>query len=357
MNLKLNHRLGVENVEFFNNFSFNLKYDSIASNFGFDFYFDPNNRVHAEMACVSHFHEAILEHNGETLITGFLLSQNFNLSSVKELCQFAGYAKPGVLEDCQIAPRSYPLQNDGLSIAQIARKLIAPFRLKMIIDASVSKEMNASIPKTTANATQTIKSYLTDLCTQRNIIMTHNEKGALVFTKANTTGTPLFTVTDGMIGTKMTMSFAGQGIHSHITVIKQADGNGGNIGEYTIRNPYCPVAYVYRPKVVIMDSGDDITIQEAAKNELAAELKNITLTIETDRWEMNGKIIRPNNIIKAKNRELFLYKETTWFIENISFTGNQKEMTAKITCVPPEVYNGKIPKNIFVEIHENLPRL
>ena len=100
MNLKIDHRLGVINVKFFSDFHLLLKYDSIASTFGISFYFDPKNKEHAEMACVSHFHECILQHNGETLITGYILSQSFDFNSKKQLVKIGGYSKTGVLEDC-----------------------------------------------------------------------------------------------------------------------------------------------------------------------------------------------------------------------------------------------------------------
>lgn len=355
MNLKINHRLGVTDVKYFNNFSLNLKYDSMASTFAFDFYFDPKNREHAEMACVSHFHEAIVEHNGETLVTGYILSQIFKSAAKKQLAQFGGYSLPGVFEDCEIPTTLYPLQADGLSLKQIAQKLIQPFKLKMVVDPSVESKMNSVIKKTTASESQNIKSYLTELAAQRDIVITHDEQGRIVFTKAKTDLKPLFHIEQGVVlGTEISLSFNGQQIHSHITVQKQASSEGGNAGEYTIANPYCPI--VYRPKVTSQTSGDDVTIEETAKNALAAELKNIVLTITTDRWEVDGKIIKPNNIITVTNPEIFIYKKTEWFIESISFTGDTKKTTAVLTCVLPEVYNGKTPKNIFVDPHQNLPR-
>ena len=355
MNLKVNHRLGITDVKYFNSFNMTLKYDSVGSTFAINVYFDPRNKEHAEMACVSHFHEAIVEHNGETLITGFILSQVFNKTSTKQLVQFGGYSKPGVLEDSNIPPDLYPLQTDGLTFAQIAKKLIQPFKLKMVIDPEVSSVMNKAIPKTTASNTQTIKDYLTEIATQRNVIITHNEKGDLVFTKAKTNLAPICKISEGTIGTDIELSFNGQGVHSHITVMKQANSDGGNAGEYTIQNPYCLI--VKRYKTIIQSSGDDNTIQETAKQALAAELKEaITLTITTDRWDINGKIIRPNNLITVYSPENFIYKDTDFFIESVQYTGDEKKTTAVLTCVLPEVYNGKTPKNIFVNSHENLPR-
>jgi prophage tail gpP-like protein len=354
MQLKINHRLGVSKVDYFNSFSLNLKYDSVASTFGFQFYFDPKNKEHAELACVSHFHEAIVEHNGETLVNGFLLSQEFNSGPKKEMAQFGGYSKTGVLADCTIPVDLYPLQTNGLSIKQICERLLKPFKLKVKVDPSVADKANQSISDITAEQSQTIMDFLTEACTQRNIILSHDEQGNLLLTSVNTKSKPLFHVEDGLIGTNIKLNFNGQGMHSHITVMKQASADGGNAGEYTIRNPYVPI--VFRPITIQASTGNDVTIQEATMNELAKELKNITLTVTTDRWEVDGKIIRPNNTITVYSPENYIYKKTEFFIADIAFTGDQKKTTAVLTCYLPEVYNGKMPKNIFVDAHENLPR-
>lgn len=394
MNLKINDRLRIRDVEFFNDFKLDLKYDSVASTFSFKYYFDPFNKEHAELACVSHFHEAILEHNGERLITGYILSNIFNDSSKKQLSEIGGYSKPGVLEDCEIPTSLYPLEVNGLTLKEITQKIIKPFGLGLIVDADTNEEvslaftdvappdvdggiiqsesgiesvsqtlglpdkLNKKIDKANAREIQNIKSFLTELATQRNVLLSHDSYGNLLFTEAKTNLKPIlyFNVPEnGLIGTSMSLSFNGQGMHSHITVLKQASPDEGNAGEFTIRNPYVPI--LYRPRVITQTSGDDITIEETARQALAAELKNITLTITTDRWEIDGKIIRPNNIISVYNPDLFIYSKTNFFIESVSFTGDAKKTTAVLTCVLPEVYNKKVVKNIFVNAHENFPRI
>ncbi len=365
MNLKINHRLGVVDVTYFNNFTLNLKYDSIASTFGVEFYFDPKNKQHAELACVSHYHECILQHNGETLITGYIISQSFMSQSKKQLVQLGGYSKAGVLEDCEIPTNLYPLQSDGLTLKEIATKLIAPFKLGLVIDGVSIKESNQkftleekldkSIPKTNAKESENIKSYLTALATQRNIILSHDTKGNLLFTEAKTNQKPIFHVENGVIATTIKMTFNGQGIHSQIEAIKQADSSGGSSGYAIVYNPYCPI--VFRPKVITQSSGDTNTIEEFANNALAAELKNITVTITTDRWEIDGKLIKPNNTITIYSPENYIYKKTKFFIESVSFTGNQKEQIATLICVLPCVYDRTVPQNIFVDAHKNFPRI
>lgn len=351
--LKINDRFRNRKIDFFNQFSLELRHDSISSGFGFSFYFDPLNAEHKELACVTHFHEVEVMYNDELLVTGVITSQKFIHSSVKSLCVITGYTKTGVLEDCQIPPSLYPLQSNKLSLREITEKLIKPFKLDLIIDPSVSTACNKVIDVSTASETQTIKDYLVDLARQRDVLITHNEKGQLVFTSLANGKTPLieFDNTKGVqIGTSFELNYDGQGMHSHITTQKQASVDGGNAGEQTIRNPYVLSSY-YRPKVTTQSSGDDNDTQSAAERELASELKGLTLTIQTDRWVVDGKIIRPNNILKIYDPELYIYKKTDWFIESINFSGDEKENTATINCVLPEVYNKKKPSSIFAGIN------
>lgn len=356
MNLKINDRIRVRNVEGFNNFSLSLRYDSVASTFNFDFTFDPKNPEHRELACVSHFHEAFIEHNGERLITGIILSNIFSMSPAKKMIPFAGYSLPGVFEDCEIPVDLYPLQSDGLTLREIASKLIKPFGLKMVVDSSVASRMDKPYKTATAKESQKIKEFLCELASQRNIIMSHDETGALVFTEAKTNKTPILVLTDETIpGIEAFLTFSGQQLHSHITVMKQADSDGGNAGQVTVRNPFVPI--VYRPRTIIQTAGDDNDTELAARMALSEELKNIFLTVTVDRWELDGKLIRPNNTIRMKRPDLFLFKEVDWFIEQVDYTGDQAKQTCVLRCVLPEVYTNAVPRNIFVDPHQNFPRV
>jgi prophage tail gpP-like protein len=351
MILKINDRIKIRKIEFFSDFDLELRYDTVASIFNFSFYFDPKNQEHKELACVSHFHECSIEHNGELLVSGFIISESFTKTATPALVSFSGYSKAGVLEDCEIPVAFYPLQSDGLSLRQIASKFLDPFKLKMVVDAAVASRMDKVYKSSTANQSQSIKNYLTELATQRNIVISHNEEGSLLFTEAKAKQAPIMHYEEGLNATQIDLNFNGQGLHSDITVMKQADSDGGNAGQYTIKNPYVPI--VYRPRTIIQTSGDDLSTKEAARNALAAELKNIKLTIETDRWEIDGKILKPNSIVSVTAPECYLYKKTNFFVESTRYRGNSKSLTATLSCVLPEVYNGLEPKNVFVDVHKN----
>lgn len=347
MILKINDRIRNRQVTNFNNVSLSLRYDALASTFGFSYYFNPENPEHKELMCIGHYHECTIEYNNELLLTGQVLSENFNDSPQVQMVGLSGYSLPGVLEDSQIPTSIYPLQIDGLNLLQIAQKLCNPFKIKVVVDG-VADKMNEVFATTEAKETQSIKSFLSDLAVQKDIVITCNEKGELVFTKAKTELKPI-AIFDGTIPvTNMQLSFNGQGMHSHITVMKQADE--GNAGQETIRNPYV-INSVFRPKVITQSSGDDVDTKKVAKAALASELKNLKLTITLDRWTLNNKVIKPNNLITVENERIYLYKRANWFIENVDFSGNEKQQVCTLTCVLPEVYNNNIPEYLFKGIN------
>lgn len=348
--LKVYNRKRDIKVEKFEGFSLNLRYDSVTSDFAVSVYYNPDIPDHKLIVAPGQYNLAKLEYNGKLIFTGFIINHPFEASSELSLVPLSGYSLAGVLEDSSIPTSTYPLQTDGLSLLQIAKKFVKPFDININVDSSVSAAMNKRITTSTAKAGQTVKAYLNELCEQRNIVLTHNAKGELLFTMAKTNQTPIFTFKEDTLGFNYKLNFAGQGIHSHITVIKQADEDGGNAAEVTITNPYVPRGVKsYRPLVVVVDSGDDISVEQAAKAILAAELKNITLVIECDKIDIDGKLILPNNTIAMEpNSRLYLFKKTTWFIQEVSYKGDSESQTCVMTCVRPECYNGKTPINIFV---------
>lgn len=347
--VKINDRFLNRRIMHFNEFQLDLVHDSIGSTFNFKFLFDPNNPEHVELTTPGHYHECTVEHDGELLLTGFILNHKFRQSSEPHMAEFAGYSLPGVLEDCEIPTSIYPLQSDGLTLAQIAQKLIRPFRLDMEIDPSVADKMNKIFKKSTASETSKVKDYLVQLASQKNIIISHNAAGNLLFTEAKTEADPIvsFDLSEKTpVGTSFEFDVNGQGMHKYITLQKQASKSGGNAGEQRVRNPLV-AGNIFRESVQSQSSGDDNETSDAAERALADQLRNVKLNITTDRWRVNEKIVRPNNTIEIIAPKLFIFHKTRFYIESVSLIGNESQTTATWNCVMPEVYNGKVPKNIF----------
>lgn len=349
--LFIDDRIRNRKVKFFDKFSMSLRYDSMGSVFSFNCFFDPDNVEQKELLCIGHYHIARLYYKGQLLLTGYMLSEGFSGGTTKQWATVGGYSLPGSLEDCNIPPEAYPLQYDGLSLRQISNKILGYFNLKMIVDPLVSKDMDKVYDKMEVSVTESVKEILTKLANQRDIVITHNALGNLVYTRANTKQKPIITYggEGGVPCPEMKLTFNGQAMHSHITVMKQADKDGGNAGQFTIKNPYVP--YVFRPKTLTQSSGDDNDTEQAAKSALAAELKNLKVVITTDRWDINNVLITPNSMIDVTNPLIYLYNKTSLFVESVDLTGDAKSSTAQITCCVPEAYNGNTPKYLFAGVN------
>lgn len=340
----MNLRIEGRNIELFNDFNFTLAYNSIASVFNFKANFDPNNSEHRIVFKPLSYRKVVLEHNGELIITGTLQNHNFNIKSTKGLSSFSAYSLPGVLEDCPIGLEQYPLEFNNLSLKEIIQKVIEPHVLSVLIDSSAEEEANLVYPEITTDATTTIKKFISDLAFQRGLILTHNTKGALIVTKTNTKRTAVVNYTESKGVTEISLSVAGQRIHSVVHSQQQADEDEeSNASESTLENP---LVSAYRPIVKIQNSGNDIDTEKFNRSVLGGELRSISAKIKVYQWEWikDGKLelIRPNNIVSIVSPNNFLFKQRNFFVESVSFKGNQKEQTAILSCVPIEVYDDSL---------------
>lgn len=352
--LKISDRFKNRKVDWFTNVRLGFKYDCIANDFSLDYYFDPDNFEHKEFSCVGHFHLCTLEYNGKVIMTGIILSIQFIDEPQKKLARISGYSLPGVLQDCSIAKSSYPLQSDGLSLTAIVDKLLKPFNIKYVIDQSVRRDMDIVFSETEAGQTQSVQSYLTELATSRNIIISNDTQGRVVFTRLDANKTAIFHFEQNIPGVSMTLGFNGQAMHSDILAVMQADPDDPNAVEAPpVQNPYVPI--VFRPQTIVVNSGDGLTVQRAADNAIAAELKNVTLIVSLDRFQIGEVLFLPGEFITVTNPQVYLYKKTKWIIESVDFTGDSAKEVAVLRCVPPEVYTGKKPQYIWKGINIHFP--
>jgi prophage tail gpP-like protein len=344
-------RIGGKEITDFNSVDVQIKYDSVASTFSFQYRYDNTNEELSILNTPASYAECTIEYENpitrerELLITGTVLNHGFDDTPAAGLNGISGYSKTGVLEDCNIPVSLYPLQSDGKSLVQIIQKLIQPFGINLIVDSSVASKANAIYDVSTAEPSDTIKGYITKIANQRDILITHDEKGNLLLTKAFPNEIPRYNFARQIPVTASTFTFDGQQMHSEITVIKQASSEGGNAGQSSIKNPYVKA---FRPSVKIQDSGSDNDTDLAAKSALADELRAVSLTLNVDTWiDNDGKLWRPNTVFTYVNDEVAIFKVTKFFIETVQFTGNESQQTAVLSCVLPEVHNTVTPLNIF----------
>jgi len=329
-------------IKFFDELTYALNLDSVASVFSFVGRYNPENPLHRKVfKPLSYARVEIFTNKDILLLTGTIVNHSFNSTPTPQLWNLSGYSLPGILEDVNIDYNQYPLESLQRNLKDITEKLITPYNLGLVIDPSVTKDVNINYEKSVAKPSEKIKDYLAKIASQRNIVLSHTPKGELLYFRPDTKAAPKhrFKKENGI---EMSLGVQGQGLHSTISILRQPSDDAGNLAPVdTAKNP---LITVYRPAVQQLTSGSDTATKMAADNELAAELKNISLSISVNKV----LDLSPGDIVEVKNDEIFLFEYTKFMISAIVVKETTNSDDMKLTLMLPEAFTGEIPKNIFV---------
>ena len=361
-----------KNVNHFTAGSITLKLDSIASTFEFSSRFSAQNKEHQEMFKPLQYKSVEIFNSQDKLIfTGTILNHRFKSNSGRELVVISGYSKSGILEDVTIPVSSYPLESTNRSLKDIAERLCGLFGIKVLISdqaktisetavkgkakqvraksdyETIKAKSNSVFGRTSASPTESIKDYLAKLAGQKNIILSHNEKGDVLLFQPDLLQKPRYFFTKGN-SLSMGLDVNGQGMHSDINIVRQpSDDNEGVSTTDVSKNT---LIGKYRPTTKLLTSGEDTETKDAAKNELAAELKNITATVE-----LQGLFdeIFPGEICNVHNHFIYCFAYNRFMVDSITMKFDEKSDTTTLNLVPPESFSGDNPRNLFFNHSDN----
>ena len=355
-----------KNIQFFTAGTINLKLDSIASTFEFAARFSAQNKEHQELFKPLQYKDVEIYNSKDKLIfTGTILNHRFKSNSGRELVIISGYSKSGILEDVTIPLSAYPLESNNRSLKDIATRLCGLFDIKLLISdqgktitdtiikdkptkvreksdfETIKSKSNVVFGRTSAGPTETVKDYLSKLAGQKNIILSHNEKGEVLLFQPDLLQKPKYFFTKGN-SIAMSMDVNGQAMHSEINVVRQPSDE--NEGVSTVDSTKNTLIGKYRPTTKILSSGVDTETKEAAENELASELKNISATVE-----LQGLFdeIYPGEIVNVHNHYIYNYAYNRWMVDSITLKFDEKSDTTTLNLVPPESFSGNNPRNLF----------
>lgn len=354
-------------ISYFTAGSVNLKLDSIASTFEFATRFEAQNKDHQEIFMPLQYKEVKIYNTANRLVfTGTILNHRFKSTQGRELLIISGYSKCGILEDVTIPPKHYPLESNNSSLEDIAKKFCGIFGIKVLISDqaksidqknkkekkiffsgkstydSLKAKAKIIFGKTSAEPTQTIKDYLSQLAGQKNIILSHNENGDVLFFQPDYNQKPRYSFTKGNT-LSMNADYNGQALHSEINIVRQPSDE--NDGVSTVDRAVNTLVQKYRPTTKILSSGEDTQTKEAAKNELANELRAIEVTVE-----VQGLLdeIYPGEIVNVHNHWIYSYAYNRFMVNSIVLKFDEKSDTTTLNLLVPEAFTGgELIRNIL----------
>jgi prophage tail gpP-like protein len=326
------------------NFSFDNNLDSVASTFTLDIFYDPANSAHRDIVRPGEYPEIEVLDDDVTIATGVVVSQSFSEKPETEVVSLDCYTATGVLEDCQIPPDLYPLEYKGQSLENLVGKFLQPFGLSYKVDAPAKKAAAKAYPKVDFSNTETVAAALSNLASQKNLILSHTPGGSLLVTKAQPNQAPLGLVTEGKFRTGVEFEFDGQSLSSEIICVGQQQTEGGNARQAKVTNP---LIQAYRPAVVTQTTGDDTDSEQVAKNTRSEQLKALNLKLSLDDWYLKGQLLRTNQVIKVLADRLFIREPANFLIKKVNLEEGVEGRSAQIEVSRPEVYTGEQPQQIF----------
>jgi prophage tail gpP-like protein len=349
-----------QNVDFFTSGTITLKLDSIASTFEFATRFAAQDPKHQELLKPLQYKEIQIFNSKDRLVfTGTILNHRFKSNKGRELVYVSGYSKSGILEDVSIPVSAYPLESRNRSLKDIADRLCGLYGINVLISeqgktitdvvikqkskraastkstyADLKAKANSVFGRTSASPSESVKDYIAKLASQKNIVLSHNEKGDVLFFQPDLLQKPRYFFTKGN-GVEMTADFNGQAMHSDVNVVRQpSDDNAGVSTTDVAKNS---LIGKYRPTTKILTSGEDTDTKDAAKNEVADELKNINITVS-----LQGLLdeIYPGEIVNVHNHYIYSYAYNRFMVNTITMKFDESSDTTELGLVVPESYSG-----------------
>lgn len=318
-------RARIQGGDYFNfvSGSISLNYSSVASTFTLTSPFNSEDPIHKNLFKPLAFYDVqIYDEFDSLMITGTIANVAFEVTAKGTVATLSGYSKPGVLIDCTAISDS-PAQFDKLSLRELAEKLCDPYGITVEVDALA--EDNADKVAETVDVfsmdskgkVESIDTLLKRRCSEAGLILSHDNLGRLLITKRNLESPTIATYREDIPAVSLGLTVDGTSMHRKITVAGETSYKYDveSNPEQSIINDLIPVTReILKTQKTSTDARDDSPL-DLAKAHRAEQLRNIKLSIASDRWYWwDGKAryetIKPNNLIDVIADHLYLANRT-----------------------------------------------
>lgn len=167
-------KINGQKLKFFDNFSFSRSIDSIASTCSFSTFLDLQNYE---------FSEVEVKRNKALIFTGVVIGKDEPDNVQPEPFIYRCYSKTGILEDCSLPKSAYPIQTINKSLKEVVKSICNNFGIKVKIDSSASSNASKTYKLQDQEPDKKAKDIINSLCTQADLVLSHNAKGELIITK------------------------------------------------------------------------------------------------------------------------------------------------------------------------------
>lgn len=270
----------------------------------------------------------------ELVATGKFYQKKPKLSKDSSTAELEFFSTTADLVDSTMAP---PYEFGGETLKQIAQSVAAGYIV--VFETSTGPAFDSA----TATKTETIGKFLQRLAVQRGNLCSTDERGRIVFMKANTSGKPICSFEEGRPPLEeFEATFDGRARYAVYRAVGQS-GDGNDIVS-TSKDPSVPGT---RMLTFTADDVDAGTVRNAAEWRRAKSLADaLTIPIPVPDWYApDGSLWKPNTLVTLKSPMLDLPDPTALVIRTVDFSFSKSSRNTTLSVCPPfALAGGEIPK-------------
>lgn len=276
----------------------------------------------------------------DKLFDGTMVSIDPSVTKDSKTVSVGGYARCGVLNDCTASSNQYPIEYNNTKLSQIANDLLKPFGLTSIFNS----DEGAVFERVALKPSQNILNFLIKLANKRNLIITSDKDGNLLFQQSISSGDVIAVFEQGtspLVSIKPI--FSPQDYYSHITGIEPVMA-GLSGSKFTIKNDLLREGirpFVYEESDTL--SSDMKTAVTAKMGRMFGNMVQYELEISSWR-DKNDILFSPNTYIKVKAPDAMIYDFYMFLIKDVSFKKTPEKKSVILQIVLPQSFLGTIPK-------------
>lgn len=252
----------------------------------------------------------------------------------------SAYSLPGVLNDCTAPASAYPLEFNGQTLQGIAGTLAGLFG----VAAAFPDGAGPVFERVALDPGKKVLPFLSDLAKQRDLVITADAAGSLVFWKATQTGSPVAQLAQGISPVVSVESmFNPQQYYSHITGLEFIiPGFKGS--QFTARNPL--LEGVVRPLTFAPTDTEEGAVKDAVNAKLGRMFGNmVAYSVGVATWrDPQGELWQPNTTVTLVAPGAMVYQEYEFLIKSVQLISDSKSDSAVLTLVLPGAFGGPLPE-------------
>lgn len=331
--------------------------------------FEPDNQQFRRLFKPFAFNNVSLFVGGEQFFNGVIVNVNPSPDSDSALVSVSGYAKCGVLNDCNPPPSMYPkLEFNGQDLREITQTLAKPFGVPVAFDVPPERfetvkalgvaggefeqfvfDPNSGVgpafERTACKPTTRVLEFITELAQQRNLIVTSSSNGGLLIGRRPATGNPVARLDEGSPPlVEIQPTFKPQEYYSHVTGL-ESFVVGGEGSQYTVQNPRLDKL---RPHVFTVRDAENATVKTTVNAKIGRMFGNMVsyVVIVSDWRNQSGELWKEGDTVTVNAPYAMIYNDYKMLIRSVEFFIDEEEKTAQMTLVLPESFNGETPKGL-----------